>query len=595
MKLGLKVIFLLMAIIACKGLWAQDNVTYKQLIEEADLYLKVGDVAFARLDYQKAVTLNPSDEYPRLKLAEIDRKATAQHQTDSLFEASLVNAEKYFQSGSYSLAQIEYKHSLELKPESEFIRERLAAISTLLPGTGVPVPESDKANPNKEVAKPEIAPPVSKANPVKSETAKQKSNTNQAINAPVNKPVSEPVPATPTPLQTALSQAEEFMAAQDYDNASQRYQAALVLKPNDKSIKTKLVNSLSLLDKQKKNQKTYNDLLLAAEKAVTLKNIQQAVTYYEQATLLKPDDAVVTNRLASLRDELKVEQGIEKDFKEIITRADQFLHDNNLAEARKSYEQARNLKPDDKYPQEKLLEISKIEAIAESENLKKYKETLVLAESLLNQEDYQGAYQTFSKASEIEPGESYPKQKMTELNAKIKELEAQYKVEYDGDITEADKAYKAKNWDIAMDDYLKASKAKIGDTLSGNQMKRIVNYMDHKLILTLAPSSPLVSEGKEVKLPFKAIENPKRANHYFVLRVRNSAAGAPRLYINYGQDSQKNGGIIYRNFLKGGQYLDYVIKVVNQDRWYRFDNNWISFTVEGGSLEIESLKICADI
>src|ERR1035437_8354580 len=129
MKLGLKIVFLFMALVAATALSAQNNLTYKQLIEEADLYMKAGDVGFARIDYDKGIAMNPSDEYPRIKLDEIDRKATEQHRNDSIFEQSLLNAEKHFKDGNYNLAQIEYKRSLELKPGSEFIKGRLAAIS----------------------------------------------------------------------------------------------------------------------------------------------------------------------------------------------------------------------------------------------------------------------------------------------------------------------------------------------------------------------------------------------------------------------------------------------------------------------------------
>jgi hypothetical protein len=167
-------------------------------------------------------------------------------------------------------------------------------------------------------------------------------------------------------------------------------------------------------------------------------------------------------------------------------------------------------------------------------------------------------------------------------------------VAYNGYIGDANKAYKVRSWDIAMDNYLLALKAKPNDSLSANQINRILGYLDKKLITTLTPTSPTLLEGKEVKLPFKAIDPTKRINHYFIIRVKNSSAGTPRLYLSFGQEAIKNGGIIYRNLLKGGQYIDYVIRMINQDRWYRPDNNWISLTVEGGSLEIENLKICAD-
>jgi tetratricopeptide (TPR) repeat protein len=580
MKFGLKIVFLLLAIMTGKELFAQNNLTYKQLIDEADLYLKVGEIGFARIDYDKAILVNPSDEYPRLKLAEIDRKAITQRRIDSLFENSMVNAEKYFKSGNYNLAQIEYNRSLELKPESVFIKDRLASISTKV----------TKSEPAKTIpSKQDIVndKPITKA--------VLKESIQPSLVSETKKTVSEQLPKSPTPLQVDISQAEDFLSAKDYVNAVQRYQTALSLKPGDKSIKLKLTSTLALLDNQKKEQKVYSDIILAAEKANVQKNTQLALTYYEKAAILKPDDAGVLNKLIALRDQLNVEQSLEKDLKKIIVKADQSFHNNNLPEAKKYYEQARTLKPDDKYSQDKLLEIGKIEAITEVENSKKYKETLVLAESLLNQEDFQGAYQAFSKASVLQPNEGFPKQKMTELTTKIAELEAQYKIAYTGYVNEANKAYRAKNWDVAMDNYLQALKAKNADTLSMNQMNRIVSYLDKKLITTLTPPSATILQGKEVKLPFTKIELTKRTNHYFIVRVKNSEAGSPRLYISFGQDTQKNGGIIYRNILKGGQYIDYVIRLVNQDRWYRLDNNWISFTVEGGSLQIENLKICADI
>lgn len=602
MKLGLKIVFLFMALVAGKELLAQNNLTYKQLIEEADLYLKVGEVGFARIDYNMAITMNPSDEYPRLKLAEIDRKANTQHHIDSLFEQSLVNAEKYFKAGNYNLAQIEYKRSLELKPESAFIKGRLATISASASKTELTKTEGNLVSLKTETAKPENPITIPKSDPVKQVTIIDKPVTQPLIKenkqpvsiTEVKKMDAAQFPTAPTPLQTALNQAEEFFGAKDYENAVQRYQAALALKPGDKAIKSKLTTTIALLDKQKKDQQAYNDIILAAEKAVTQKNTQQAITYYEQAAAIKPDNVALMNILISLRDRLSVEQNLEKDFKEIIAKADNYLHDIKFTEAKKSFEQARTIKPDDKYPQDKLLEIGKIEAITEAENSKKYKETIVLAESLLNQEDFQGAYQNFSKASAFQPREGYPKQKMTELSAKIAALESEYKIAYNGYVTEANKAFKEKNWDIAMDNYLNALKAKTNDTLSGNQINRIVSYLDKKSILTLTPTSPSIVEGKEVKFPFKAIEMTKRNNHYFLVRVKNSVAGSPRLYLSYGQDAKKNGGIVYRNLLKGGQYIDYIVRIVNQDRWYRLDNNWISLSVEGGSLEIENLKICAD-
>ena len=313
MKLGLKIAFLLLGIIAGKGLLAQTNSAYRQLIEEADLYLKVGDIGFARIDYDKAVKMNPSDEYPRLKLAEIDRKEVTQHRIDSLFEQSLVNAEKYFKSRNFNLAQIEYNRALELKPESVFIKGRLTTIvntaSNLVNSSSKPEPtkpENSLANLKTESAKHEItttSPKVATQNNEKSIDKPISESPAPVFNQPISKseaPKTAPVslPTAPTPFQTALNQAEEFFIVKDYENAVQRYQTAISFKPGDKGVKAKLTTARALLDKQKKDQKTYSDLILAAEKAATQKSTKQALTYYEQAALLKPDDAILQTNLS---------------------------------------------------------------------------------------------------------------------------------------------------------------------------------------------------------------------------------------------------------------------------------------------------------
>src|ERR1035437_2129975 len=352
MKLGLKIVFLFMALVAATALSAQNNLTYKQLIEEADLYMKAGDIGFARIDYDKAITMNPSDEYPRIKLAEIDRKAVDQHRNDSIFEQSLLNAEKYFKAGNYNLAQIEYKRSLELKPGSEFIKGRLATISASASKTDLSKAEVSTVNLKTEVPKPTNPLTVPKSDPLKQEIfidkpvskTVTKETKLPVTTAEVKKTVPDQLTDAPTPLQTALNQGDDFLAAKDYNNAVQRYQAALALKPGDKAIKTKLSSTQMLFDKQKKDQQAYNDIILAAEKAVAAKNTQQAVIYYEKAAAINPENVVLGNILITLRDQLSVEQNLDKDFKAIIAKADVYMHDNNLTEAKKAYEQARSIK-----------------------------------------------------------------------------------------------------------------------------------------------------------------------------------------------------------------------------------------------------------
>lgn len=597
----LKPALFIIVVLLASNLQAQNNNDYRKLIEEADLYLEAGDIGFARIDYEKAVKLNPSDEHPRLKLAELDRLALTKKKNDSLFEQRLINAERYFKAANYNLAQTEFIKSLELKPESVFVKERLATITNLSKKDELKNKDqgsNSSLSINKQMAKPNVditSTPEKELQPVvDNQTTSNKTNSKREL------PKARAIPSTetvsqPSQLQVLLNSATEYIKANDFENAIQKLQSASALKPTDKNIKSQLLFAKTQLEKRRKDERTYSDLIASAEKHIVQNDTRSAIESYENALKIKPDETIIQNKLIALRDKLTVEIKLDQDFKVIVNKGDSLFHANNLTEAGKTYEQARNIKPDDKYVKDKLLEISRIETIANGEKLKKYKEAIDLADALLKQEDWQGAVQSYNQASEYQPKEQYPKQRITELNEKLQTLEAQLLASYNSSITEGDKAYQTRSWDVAMDNYLQAARAKSSNNLAENQISKILSFLEGKLVLTLTPPSSALVPEKEMKLSFTPLEISKRRNNYLIIRMKNSAAGSPRLYISYGINEQKNGGIVFRSILKGNKFTDYVVKFGNQDRWYRLDNNWITLTVEGSPLEIESLKICADI
>ena len=597
----LKPILIIIVMLVVSNLHAQNNNDYRKLIEEADLYLEVGDIGFARIDYEKAVKLNPSDEHPRLKLAELDRLALTQKKNDSLFEQRLINAERYFKAANYNLAQTEFLKSLELKPTSVFVKERLATITKLSKKDELKNPDQG-SNTSLSLNKQEVKPNVENLSTKERETqpvvdihnSNAKATSKKELQKTVVVPSTETI-SQPSQLQVLLNSADEYIKANDFENAIQKLQSASALKPTDKSIKSQLVLVKTQLEKQRKEEKAYSDLIASSEKYIVQNNTHGAIESYESALKIKPNETTIQNKLISLRDKLPVEIKLNQDFKVIVDKADNLFHANNLTEAGIAYEQARSIKPEDKYVKDKLLEISRIEAIANGEKLKKYKEAIDIADALVKQEDWQGAVQSYNQASEFQPKEQYPKQRITELNEKLQTLEAQLLASYNNAITEGDKAYQTRSWDVAMDNYILAARAKSSNNLAQNQISKILSFLEGKLVLTLTPSSKSLQLEKEIKLSFTPLEMSKRRNNYLIIRIKNNTAGTPRLYINYGMNGQKNGGTLFRSILKGNNFTDYVVKFSNQDRWYRLDNNWITLTVEGSPLEIESLKICADI
>ena len=96
----------------------------------------------------------------------------------------------------------------------------------------------------------------------------------------------------------------------------------------------------------------------------------------------------------------------------------------------------------------------------------------------------------------------------------------------------------------------------------------------------------------EKKFTFSPIEPRQRKNNYILLKARSTGKTAPKVYLNYGRDNQKNGGIVLRSLDKK-EISDFLIRISVQDKWYREDNNWISLFIETGEIEISKVQIAA--
>jgi len=116
--------------------------------------------------------------------------------------------------------------------------------------------------------------------------------------------------------------------------------------------------------------------------------------------------------------------------------------------------------------------------------------------------------------------------------------------------------------------------------------------MSDHAILDLFSQALIISRGNEKKFTFAAIDPSLRKNNYILLKARSTSPGVPKVYLNYGKDNTKNGGIVLRNLDKS-TISDFLISISIQDKWFREENNWISISVETGEIEISKVQIAA--
>ena len=120
---------------------------------------------------------------------------------------------------------------------------------------------------------------------------------------------------------------------------------------------------------------------------------------------------------------------------------DSKLASKNLTEALNAYQNALEIKPDEEYPKTKIAEINSALLLRKKNWRKCIHSYIAEGDRLFEAKDYAGAKSAFTKATGIKPAETYPKQRITEINKIVEEIELARRAEYNKALGEADKLY----------------------------------------------------------------------------------------------------------------------------------------------------------
>ena len=624
---------------------AQKEQNYTSAISEGDALFEGKRFAEAVVSYKKAYSIKPAEVYPTTQIEKINNLLADQQKLDNNFLASITTADKFFEGKNYPDAILDYRKALALKPSEKYPSEKIIETEKLIADQKMLQETYDKAisDGNTKLAANDCENALvafTKANSVKPTEVypKQKMTEIQSV---MDKQKVEN-----TRYQEALALADRFFTAQKYLDALEPYQRASTIKPSEKYPQEQITRINSLIAEQKKLDEEYQKLVTDADfrfkagkydesislytKAGTLKPIEKlpsdkileingilavsklkdenytkainaatelynsknlpgAIKAYEEALAIKPLEKYPQDRITAIKAETKA---IDENYSKAIALGDSKLNSKNLMEALNAYQNALEIKPGEVYPKSKISDIN-VALLAQKEEMEKmYTSYIADGDRLFGIKDYSGAISDFTKASGIKPGETYPKQQITEINKIVEEIELTRRAEYNKAIGEADKLYNTKVFDLAIDAYETAAKINPGDSYPELQVAKIRRYMSDHAIQDLFSQTVTISEGNEKKFTFSAIEPRLRKNNYILLKARSTGKTTPKVYLNYGKDNTKNGGIVLRSIDKSA-ISDYLIRISVQDKWYREDNNWISLSVETGDIEITKVQIAA--
>ncbi len=377
---------------------AKEKAFYKEIASAGDL-LKSGDLEKAIASYEKANLLKPDEDYVTGKIREVAKKIEQKRleeeeriAKEKAFHNELSTADNFYSLKDYQNALASYEKALEQKPGEEYVIVKITETKETI--------ELLRLEEEDHIAKDKA-------------------------------------------YQEEVTIANGLCSSEDYENALISYKNALELKPDDEYVTSKIKETedtieLLRLEEEERvaNEKAYQEELAIADGLYSSDDYNDALDSYKKVLKLKPNETHVTSKIKEIEEtieRLRIEEeeriAKEKAFHNELSIADNFYSSKDYDSALASYEKALEQKPDEEYVIVKIREAKEtieLLRLEEGERIvqeKAYQDELAIADGLFSSDDFEKALVSYNKALELKPNEEYIKNKIVEIEDRIKQIQ----------------------------------------------------------------------------------------------------------------------------------------------------------------------------
>ena len=488
---------------------AQNEARFKQLKEDATNEMSKGNYQMAKQKLIEAKTIKADPSIDQLiaqcevKIAEQAKGAEA----DKQYQALLAEAQGLESGKQYDQAIEKYNAASKIKPNETLPKERIAAINQI---------KSNNANQAKIDA--DYAALMKKGDEAfqTQDYLKAIQFYNQALGVKPNEkaPVEKAAEAERlerekgndflVQYQKVLSVAQKAMDEKNYTKAQELYKRATNMNADDQLPKDKLAEIDRILKADKDAQEklaAYNKKMSEAEAAATSGKLENAITLFQQAKTIRPDETQPDKRIAEIRSQIDAGNAAagetEKRYLALMAEGNTAAAGQDYEGALAKYEAALAVKQNDKDAQTKASEMRQLlddraKAAAKSGEIQKL---LTKADAEFANSKWQVAKDIYESVLKIDGSNKYATEQIRLCNTNLKKESAdEVEINYQKIIAKGDENFDKKDYDRAIDYYKRASKLKSGDPYPKKRLEEIDAILNPKPVVNNQPQ-PLTALG----------------------------------------------------------------------------------------------------
>ena len=527
---------------------------YNEAIKRGGQYIKYKKYDKAKLEFEKATAIYPEEQYPKDKISELDILIEKSANANKIYTEAIANADRLFNLKYYANAKEEYEKAADAKPDEDYPNSQIKEIDTIL----IKKNEFDKL--------------VSEADELyiekNLEDAKSKYQASLKIYPGESYPKGMIDKINASLNVTNIKPDEQFPVKNDHSSAKNELETAT----------------------QKASQPEYNRIVAAGDRMFETKEYDKAKTRYNEALNILPNEQYPKDKLKEIEDKILAKKlAVQETYNNIIAEADAFFNKEQYEQAKLKYKDALKYKPEEQYPVQKITEIERL--ITDFETLRaKYLKLIADADKFFKAKEYSEAKPKYVEASALMPDEEYPVMKIEEINKTFKAEMLNIQQAYDKAIADADKFFSAKVYDQAIESYRIAKGTKPNETYPDQMINKILKILDENAVRDIVISPVAVADGVEKKFNFNPVSITDRKSNFILIKAKNTGNEDFKVVMGYGKGGSKNGGFILPVPAEQ-KTKEFIIYVGKQYKWFSEDNNWLSLTPQGGSVEVSLIKI----
>ena len=581
---------------------AHINQNYAAAIRQADSLFKVPELDNAKAEYNLALNLKPNESYPKTQIKKIEalqrKELEAQqanyrhiiHQGDSLFKGK-----QYLDSRKL------FSQALTLKPNDAYPKKMLNEIAqALLKQAAQQKVEAQYqelvASGNQffnshdwdlSLQKFQMALQIKPAEtyPKTKIASIRKILADSARQHKIN-----------AEFAKQMQLGNEYKSGKQWAEARKSFEKALSLKPGANEPTTAIAEIDSILQQmanQKKINLAYQKAFASGDSLLAIKSYHPALKAFQEAAKLKPEETAPKQKIKLINETLVAiarQKQIDENYSKVIGQADSLLKLKSYELALKDYKTALGLKQNESYPKEKITEINNILLQLQKERDQQYKKAVAEADASFKAEDYQQAMSQYEKASGIKPQEAYPKSQIQQCQRILAATLEKRKKQYNQEIAIADKFYHQKALDQAIDGYKKAHHIMPEKTYPTEMIQKITKYISDNAIEDIVKQNITIQANQTKQFSFKPLPITVRQSNYVLIKATNLNGKSFNIIFTFGKGKAKNGGFVVKVPEGKGSY-SFIIRVGTQYKWFSEDNDWMSVYAENNPLEINLIRI----